>query len=459
MSREKGCVQITIPQQQGIDTGKPVSVKGMGKLVVGWVKARAWSFRDFCKEDPNRVIYPIKVGIAVLLVSLFSLFRMTYTTFGSSIILSITTVVIMFEYTTGATFSRGFNRALGSLPAGILAITVSQIALSAGRVAQPFIIGISIFVTVNVLVFPIWAGELLHKEIVKSFNSVADALEGTKSIATKFAFAGDVIYWRGDFLIAECVEKYIEDDGLDCSKFSETVMDEFPNEPAYRRCRATLNSSAKLAALAQAAKWEPRHGRFRHLFYPWQEYIKVGAVLRYCAYEVMALHGVLHSEIRAPHNLRVMSRLELQDTSNQAAELVRSLGKDISSMKQGMKTSLLNSVHGSAKTLQIAIDTPRLRFTLEPKPKWNCSLGSKQDAPLAETAENPHRPYHETMKKQLRRLYSWPSGGVNTFQGEGDPDDEDLVTGTNAVESIASQSLATFRIPVDRVCGKARSLG
>lgn len=49
---------------------------------------------------------------------------------------------------------------------------------------------------------------------------------------------------------------------------------------------------------ANSAKWEPPHGRFKHFFYPWSEYVKVGAVLRYCAYEVMALHGVLHSEIQ-----------------------------------------------------------------------------------------------------------------------------------------------------------------
>ena len=49
---------------------------------------------------------------------------------------------------------------------------------------------------------------------------------------------------------------------------------------------------------AISAKWEPPHGRFRHFSYPWSEYVNVGAALRYCAYEVMALHGVLHSEIQ-----------------------------------------------------------------------------------------------------------------------------------------------------------------
>lgn len=47
----------------------------------------------------------------------------------------------------------------------------------------------------------------------------------------------------------ECVTKYLEDDGSFHPEFSKTVMDEFPDEPAYRKCRATLNSSAKLETL------------------------------------------------------------------------------------------------------------------------------------------------------------------------------------------------------------------
>jgi len=45
----------------------------------------------------------------------------------------------------GATFNRGFNRALGSLVAGIFAIVVIQVAMSFGHVAEPYVIGLSIF--------------------------------------------------------------------------------------------------------------------------------------------------------------------------------------------------------------------------------------------------------------------------------------------------------------------------
>lgn len=175
---------------------------------------------------------------------------------------SLTSVNLILFY-VGATFNRGFNRALGSLLAGILAIVVIQVAITAGHFAEPYVIGFSIFfigtsssirffvnslsdvgmhvlffhagavtsfmkqwpslveyeygfrvilftyclimvsgyrvgnpirtamdrlysiaigglvaVLVNVLVFPIWAGEQLHKELVNSFNTVADSLEG-----------------------------------------------------------------------------------------------------------------------------------------------------------------------------------------------------------------------------------------------------------------------------------------
>ncbi|MBA0582229.1 hypothetical protein Gorai_024380 [Gossypium raimondii] len=278
-----------------------------------------------------------------------------------------------FEICQGSTFNRGFNRALGSLLAGILAIGVAQLVLRTDRVVEPIIVGISIFfigsississstekkciyanveqlcagaitsfmklwpsfvpyeygfrvllytycliivsgyrmgnpigtamdrlysiaiggfvaVFVNVLVFPIRSGEQLLKELVDNFNLLAAALE-------------------------ECVKKYLEDEGLDHQEFTKAMLlDEFPDEPAYRKCQAI--SHVEFIGQIQVL-----------------EYVKVGAVLRYCAYEVMALHGVLHSEIQ-----------EILDAANQAAELVRSLGKDICNMKRSLKMRALES--------------------------------------------------------------------------------------------------------------------
>ncbi|GAV63519.1 ALMT domain-containing protein [Cephalotus follicularis] len=472
-------------------------------------EACMWSAWEFCKEDINRVIFALKAGLAVLLVSLLILFKAPYEVFGTNIIWSILTVAIMFEFTVGATFNRGFNRALGSLLAGILAIGVAMLALYSGQVAEPFIIGTSIFiigavtsfmklwpsltpyeygfrvilftycliivsgyrmgtpittamdrlysiaigafvaVIVNVFVYPIWAGEQLHKALVNNFNSVADSLE-------------------------ECVKKYLED-GLEHPEFSKTVMDEFPDEPAYRRCKSILNSSAILESLANSAKWEPPHGRFRHFFYPWSEYVKVGAVLRYCAYEVMAIHGVLHSEIQAPYNLRFTFQTEIRDATSQAADLVRSLGKDISNMNRSLKTSLLKKVHISTEQLQRAVNNHSYLLTTycdhpdnssKPLPKLSHTLSSnfydlsnqlaefdstsleKIPVPVPQNMASETLPqaqaesYHEMMRKQSRRLHSWPSRDVDAFEEGGI--EVDLLPRMRALESTAALSLATF---------------
>ncbi|XP_073000329.1 aluminum-activated malate transporter 9-like [Typha latifolia] len=462
-----------------------------------------WDVWQFAKEDTNRVTFSLKVGLACLLVSLLILFRAPYEIFGTNIIWSILTVAIMFEYTVGATFNRGFNRALGSLLAGIFAIVVIQIAMSSGHIAEPYVIGVSIFligaitsfmklwpslvpyeygfrvilftycliivsgyrmgapirtamdrlysiaigglvaVLVNVLICPIWAGEQLHKELVKNFNSVADALE-------------------------ECVKKYVSDDGSDQPEFSKTVMDDFPDEPAFQKCRTTLNSSAKLDSLANSAKWEPPHGRFGHFFYPWAEYVKVGAVLRHCAYEVMAMHGCLHSEIQAPYNLRCAFQSEILDATNQAAELLRSLGKDINNMNWSLQTSLLKHVHSSTERLQHSIDLHSYLLTsshdhydhstkLRTKSSKTVSFNIKDfsnhlmeaESGKAETTNTQSavavqgESYHEAMRKQQRRLHSWPSREVDDFEEDGKVA-TDLIPRMHALESTTALSLATF---------------
>ncbi|XAR70232.1 hypothetical protein NMG60_11027020 [Bertholletia excelsa] len=503
MNGKKGSIEINIPSitkanRLPDEMGK--NAGGSGFSSKGWIR-RVW---EFGKEDSNRVTFSFKVGLAVLLVSLLVLFRAPYEVFGTNIIWSILTVAIMFECTVGATFNRGFNRALGSLMAGVLAIGVAQVALCSGHVAQPFIIGISIFlvgavtsfmkqwpslvpyehgfrvvlftycliivsgyrmgnpirtsigrlysiaiggivaILVNVLVFPIWAGEQLHEELVKSFDAVADSLE-------------------------ECVKKYLEDDGADHLEFSKMVREEFPNEPAYKKCQSTLNSSSKLESLANLAKWEPPHGRFRHFCYPWLEYVKVGAVLRHCAYEVMALHGVLHSEIQAPFNLRITFQREIQDATTQAANLVRSLGKDVSNMKRSLRTSLLKRVHSSAEQLRRAIDMHSYLLTStyeppplsdnssKPLPKLSPSLSPVAEDPTTSVTadQNPSSPpqeaaaaavaetYHEMMRKQSRRLHSWPSREVDAFEEERGFS-VDFIPRMKVVESTAALSLTTF---------------
>ncbi|KAG6512675.1 hypothetical protein ZIOFF_030804 [Zingiber officinale] len=494
MNGKKGSddVRIDICLAARAGTAKKLSTDVDDKAVAVPIPMRKMMLEvwQFAKEDKNRVTFSLKVGLACLLVSLLILIRAPYQVFGTNIIWSILTVAIMFEYTVG-----------------IFAIVVIQVAMSSGHIAEPYVIGLSIFligsiasfmklwpsltpyeygfrvilftycliivsgyrignpirtamdrlysiaigaivaVLVNVLIFPIWAGEQLHKELVDHFDSVADSLE-------------------------ECVKKYLSDDGTNHPEFSKTVMDDFQDEPAYRKCRATLNSSAKLDSLANSAKWEPPHGRFMRMFYPWGEYVKVGAVLRHCAYDVMALHGCLHSEIQAPFNLRSTFRAEILDAAEQAAELLRSLAEGIGHMRHGFRTGLLKRVHSSAERLQRSVDMHSYLFTLCRREVAGASAkrpstvdngdddkGGKNSFPMAAKlsanvsfgrnssnlvppAVQGESSYHEMMKRQQRRLHSWPSREVDD-ELEKDVGEE-AIPRMRAQESTAALSLATF---------------
>ncbi|KAJ8492464.1 hypothetical protein OPV22_014185 [Ensete ventricosum] len=454
---------------------------------------------EFAAEDTDRVTFALKVGLAMLLVSLLGLIQRPFEVFGTNILWSILTVGIMFEYTVGATLYRGFNRAVGSLLAGIFAILVMGISMSSGRFAEPYVVGFSIFlvgaatsfvklwpscvpyeygfrvilftyclivvstyrmdnpmrtamerlysiaigaavtVGVNLLVFPIWAGEQLHEELVSSFYCVAESLE-------------------------ECARKYLSGDGLEHTEFCKrvVVIDEFPDDPACQRCRAILNSSARIESLASSAKWEPPHGRFRHYYGAWSEYVKVGAVLRHCAYEVMALYGCLRSEIQAPIELRVTFQTEILEATVEAAELLRCLANDLGNMKHSVRVSQLMRIRVSTDRLQRSVDLHSYLLTshdgFPPKPtSKDCSHGSGSDPSSklhreAErspaTAPPQTRTYHETMKKQQRRrLYSWPSREVDELEDEdGGGDSAELITRMRASESTAALSLATFAL-------------
>eukprot|EP01018_Ginkgo_biloba_P021424 Gb_00649 [translate_table: standard] len=467
-----------------------VTIK-VAKAILSFFTVNVW---EFCKEDPSRVTFSLKVGLAVVLVSLLILIREPYDVFGSNVIWAILTVAVVFEYTVGATFSKGFNRGLGSIAAGILAIIVAQVALSVGRVAQPVIIGLSIFLLgaltsfmklwpslseyeygfrvvlftfclivisayrmgnplrtamdrlysisiggavtmlVSVAIFPIWAGEKLHQQIVKSFDCVADSVE-------------------------ECVKQYLEETA-EHNPTSKALMDDCDGEPAFKKYKSSLNSLAKEESLAKSAKWEPPHGRFKHFFYPWTQYVKVGAVLRHCAYEVLALHGCLHSEIQAPYALRKAFDCELREASKEAAALVRELGKSINHMHRSTPKSLLRAVHDAADRLQRKLDahsylllqtnevsTQYLAFRtqLEGHAEGECELGQARWSTSGSGEPNQQKP----LKKLCRKLRSWPSIEVDMLElpsqdSDTDGEEKQAVPRMRALESTTALSLGTF---------------
>lgn len=147
-------------------------------------------------------------------------------------------------------------------------------------------------------------------------------------------------------------------------------------------------------------------------------------------------------------------------------------------MRRSLKTSLLKRVHNSTEKLQRAIDTHSYLLTSncdppdnssKPLPKLSFTLSStlydlsnqlanldqsndlqKNPNPTTQNTPSGSPPlartesYHETMRKQSRRLHSWPSREVDAFEEEGGGLSADVLPRMSALESTAALSLATF---------------
>ncbi|RWW31668.1 hypothetical protein GW17_00003699 [Ensete ventricosum] len=117
-------------------------------------------------------------------------------------------------------------------------------------------------------------------------------------------------------------------------------------------------------------------------------------------------------------------------------------------MKHSLHTSLLKRVHASTERLQRSIDLHSYLLTLShdvcdcpAKPPAKLSHVSSFNVTDADGMKAEAETYHETMKKQQRRLHSWPSREVDDF--EEDMSGESIPR-MRALESTAALSLATF---------------
>ncbi|KAL0418358.1 UNVERIFIED_CONTAM: Aluminum-activated malate transporter 8 [Sesamum radiatum] len=96
-------------------------------------------------DDPRRLIHSLKAGLALTLVSLFYYFQPLYTSFGVSTMWAVMTVVVVFEFSVGATLGKGLNRGLATLAAGALGLGANHLASVSGKTWEPVLIGLFVF--------------------------------------------------------------------------------------------------------------------------------------------------------------------------------------------------------------------------------------------------------------------------------------------------------------------------
>ncbi|EOA13165.1 hypothetical protein CARUB_v10026188mg [Capsella rubella] len=370
---------------------------------------------NFGKEDPRRVIHALKVGIALTLVSLLYLMEPFFKGVGKNALWAVMTVVVVLEFSAGATLRKGLNRGLGTLIAGSLAFFIEWVAIHSGKILGGIFIGTSVFIIgstitymrfipyikknydygmlvflltfnlitvssyrvdtvikiaharlyticigigiclfMSLLVFPIWSGDDLHKSTFTKLQGLSRCIEA-------------------------CVIEYFEDKEGD----KETSDSESDDEDLiYKGYKTVLDSKSADEALAMYASWEIRHTRLCHKF-PSQQYIKVGSVLRKFSYTVVALHGCLQTEIQTPRSIRILFKDPCVRLAREICKVLSELSESIENRRHCSPEILSDSLEAALKDLNTTI-------TSQPK----LFLGSNLHGDLTNKHLNGHVSYY-----------------------------------------------------------------
>ncbi|KAF6995105.1 hypothetical protein CFC21_011664 [Triticum aestivum] len=366
----------------------PERVKKITRIPASWW-AYAWSIG---REDQRRAIHALKVGTALTLVSLLYILEPLFKGVGKNAMWAVMTVVVVLEFTAGATICKGLNRGFGTVIAASLAFIIELVAVRSGKVFRGFFVASSVFligfaatylrffpsikknydygvviflltfnlITVssfrqeNILplardrlstiaigcaiclfmslfVLPNWSGEDLHSRTAHKFEGLARSVEG-------------------------CVNEYFRD-----QEKHDNILDKQTSRASiHTGYREVLDSKSSDESLAHYASWEPRHS-MQCYSYPWQKYVKLGSVLRHFAYTVAALHGCLESEIQTPTSVRSLFRTPCTRVAREVTKVLQELADSIRNHHRCAPDVLCDHLHEALQDLNSAIRSqPRL---------------------------------------------------------------------------------------------------
>ncbi|OMO98037.1 Aluminum-activated malate transporter [Corchorus capsularis] len=128
-------------------------LKALPNKICAKIRGIARMTRELGQDDPRRIIHSLKVGLALTLVSLFYYFKPLYDGFGDSAMWAVLTVVVVFEFSVGATLGKGFNRMLATFIAGALGVGAHSLATLSGRKGEPILVATFVFIIAAIVTF------------------------------------------------------------------------------------------------------------------------------------------------------------------------------------------------------------------------------------------------------------------------------------------------------------------
>ncbi|KZV17391.1 aluminum-activated malate transporter 2-like [Dorcoceras hygrometricum] len=333
-------------------------VKGIVAKIMAKIDKIVKQARKMVKDDPRKLIHSLKVGITLTLVSLFYYFQPLYRNFGVSAMWAVTTVVVVFEFSVGATLGKGLNRGFATLVGGVLGIGAHHLAVVSGHSGQPILIGLFVFLQAMVSTFIRFFPQVKSRYdygmliFILTFSMVSisglrtdEILELVqKRLSTVLIGAATCVVvsilvcpvWAGEdlhVLVAQNINKlgnFLEGFSDECFKPSEGG--DSKNERSTLVClNSVLDSKSNLENLANFAKWEPCHGGFMYR-HPWKQYLKIGNLTRQCACRVEALNGYINSRTQGPEWMTGIVQESFSSMSSECAKVLKELACNIETM-------------------------------------------------------------------------------------------------------------------------------
>ncbi|XP_024028586.1 aluminum-activated malate transporter 2 [Morus notabilis] len=323
------------------------------KYLVAKVVDFAEKTKKVAKDDPRRVIHSIKVGLALVLISLYYNFQPFYDGFGVDAMWAVITVVVVSEFSVGATIGKIINRTAATLLAGALGVGLYSLAALTGSIGKLILLtafvflvgsvatfmrfcprikarndyGLLIFIlTFCMVIVPGYQDDEVWETAYKRFSTVAI---GCFTAVTVCLCICPV--WSGVELqnsVSNNIEKlgnFLEGFG---AEYFATMEDDrrstVADKSSLESYKSVLTSKNTEDAMVNLASWEPRYGRFR-FNHPWKEYIKIGTLSRQCAYKLEALNSYLKSDIQTPAEIKTHMREPCVIICSESGKLLKEL--------------------------------------------------------------------------------------------------------------------------------------